>query len=113
MEKVYTCGTGHAYVQVPRAEILRLENMPITLEDATLFLQWQQIPLTIEFSERNTKQRWGTAWPKEGRIILYRHSIWTFLHEVAHIVAGPGQHHAGDFPAALRGLYIAWKQLES
>ena len=112
MEETRYIGTGNSYVQVNSAEILRLENTPITAEQIGLFLGWQQIPARVELSSRNTKQRWGTAIASEGRIILYRHSVWTFLHEIAHIIAGHKCGHSGDFPVALRGLYLAWKEIE-
>ena len=112
LERVSYHGTGDSYVQVHQAEMIRLENRPITPEEAGLFLQWQQIPCTVEFSWRDTKRQWGTAWTKSRRVVLYRHSVWTFLHELAHIVAGH-HGHAGDFPVALRGLYLAWREIES
>ena len=112
MEHVKECGTGNSYVQVAQSEMLRLENVPLSMEMATLFLHWQKISLTLEFSQRDTKSRWGTAWPKKRKVVLYRHSVWTFLHEVAHVVAGH-HGHVGVFPVALRGLYLAWRELES
>ena len=104
--------TGEYYVHVSRDERIRLNNEPITGEKATLFLMWQNIVASVEFSNRKTEYRWGTCWQKSKRIVLYRHSVWVFLHELAHLVA-PDDNHMGDYPTALRGLYLQWLKLEA
>lgn len=112
MEKVARTGTGEAYCITSHAERVRLHNIEIQPDMALAFLQWQQIPAKVEFSQRATQRRWGTAWTKSRRVILYRASVWTFLHEIAHIVAGnPG--HGPDFGQVLHALYLKWKELES
>jgi hypothetical protein len=105
-------GTGNSYVGVEWSEMVRLQNTPVDKEQIKLFLTWQQMAVTVELSSRQTRKRWGSAWPKKKRIVLYRQSVWTFLHELAHVLT-PGDHHSGMFPAALHGLYLKWKEIES
>lgn len=104
--------TGEYYVEVTRDERIRLNNKPIDGDKTTLFLKWQNVPAKVEFSNRTTKYRWGTTWQKRKRIVLYRHSVWVFLHELAHLVA-PQDNHGPDFGVALRGLYLQWLKLEA
>lgn len=112
MEHKYKVGTGEARVSVSHAERVRLNNKEITPDVASLFLTAHQIPAKVEFSQRATMNAWGTCWSEEMRIILYRHSVWTFLHELAHVLT-PKDRHAGMFPIALKGLYLKWKEIES
>lgn len=88
-------------------------------------------PPPIVLSRARTVNRWGTAtqpgkviggkwrknrdpnatsslWVKSeqkvlkfGRVQLYRHSIWVLLHELAHIMAGPGKAHGPVFGQTL------------
>ena len=112
MDRTDHPGTGNSYVQVPWREMLRLQNEPITAEQIRLFLQWQQLPIRVELHNNPKIRQWGTAWHNRKLVRLYRHSVWTFLHEIAHVVAGH-HGHSEDFPVALRGLYLKWKELES
>lgn len=106
-------GTGESYVRVPRAEVLRLNNTHITPEIAELFLLANMIPCQVEFSSRDTKRRWGTAFARSKRVILYRHTVWTFLHEVAHTIADVAEHHGPQFGQILDALYLKWKVVET
>lgn len=112
MEIAMKTSTGESLVNVSVSERLRLLNEEITPDTAKLFLIAHKLPVTVEFSRRDTKIRWGTAWAKKRKIILYRHCIWMFLHELAHVMAGPGEHHGELFALALQGLYLKWKELE-
>lgn len=105
-------GTGECLVRVPRSERIRLNNTPLDIEQAEMFLMWQRLPVKVEFSYRATSQRWGSAWPKEGRMVLYRHAVWIFLHELAHLLADPNEHHGSQFARCLEGLYLKWKEIE-
>lgn len=111
-QRVHSIGTGESYTRVSRTEILRLTNAPIDMETAKLFLIANQIPCKITFSNRKCKMQWGTAWRKDKRIVLYRHCVWTFLHEVAHTIADPGIHHGPQFGLILSALYLKWREVE-
>jgi hypothetical protein len=104
-------GSGNSWCPTPRAEIMRLTNEEIDRETAILFLKWQQIPLTLQWSSRKTKNRWGVAFYDDNRIILYRKDVWTFLHETAHIVARGKEGHGKTFGLVLHGLYLKWKEV--
>ena len=71
-------------------------------------------PCDVNLSQRKTKRRWGTAWQKENRITLYRHSIGMFLHELAHIIAvrefgRKGKGHNFFYWAVLEGMIDTWE----
>jgi hypothetical protein len=89
-KKVYTSGTGNSTCPVPKAEQIRLQNHLI--DDSVvgqvldLLYDMGEDIISVELSHRRTTQRWGTAWPRDRRVILYRHTAWCFLHEVAHIL---------------------------
>src|SRR4030042_4822372 len=109
MDRTDKIGTGEDLVRVPLAERIRLNNTPLNIGDAQAFLEWQQLPVRVEFSYQHTKRRWGSAWPKERRIVLYRHTVWIFLHDLAHVLCNPGEHHGHRFARCLEGLYLKWK----
>ncbi len=109
-------GTGQHYLNYPKTIQVMLQNTPISLDEAiqftsvVAFMQGQE-PITVEFSERKTKRGWGVARPSERRIRLFRHSVGTFLHELAHITVGPGHHHNQVFLSELARLYTFWFEM--
>lgn len=68
----------------------------------------------VTLSNRKTVKRWGTACPDKTKILMYRHSVWIFLHELSHLISPPvrvgnkwdihGQH----FGSTLTKLYQIW-----
>jgi hypothetical protein len=66
---------------------------------------------TIGWSYRQTTTVWGTAWPKERRAIIYRWTVDVFLHELAHLIAGPECiAHGAEFAKILDELIVNWFQ---
>jgi len=107
-------GTGESHCGVSESIRVKMNNTPISQMEAAFFARyaWKQIhgtdkEITIEFSERRTKNQWGTAWRHSLRITLYRWSVGIFLHELAHLTADEGGH-GPAFGAALNKLYILW-----
>ena len=108
--EVDTVGTGEGLVKTPLALRLQLKNTPIDEANALAFVDllkshygFEQYNIKVSFSLRVTYRRWGTAFYRQRRIILYRHDIATFLHELAHIVeflkwgsSGHGERFAGE-----------------
>lgn len=122
MEHANFQGTGNSLCKVPKSEMLRLQNQPIVEPEADLFLWWccanKVSPVDkvshccVEFSSRKTRRRLGTAYHKDCRIILYRHSVWIFLHELAHLMPN-GRGHGISFAKNLDQLYHLWLQFKS
>lgn len=85
-----TSGTGNSTCPVPKAEQVRLQNHLIDNAVVGQFLDllydMGEDIISVELSNRRTTQRWGTAWSYDRRVVLYRHTAWCFLHEVAHVL---------------------------
>lgn len=83
-------GTGNSTCPVSKDEQVRLQNHLIDESVVADFMQtlydMGEDVISVELSHRQTTQRWGTAWTLKRRVVLYRHTAWTFLHEVAHII---------------------------
>jgi predicted metal-dependent hydrolase len=93
------------------ADRINWNNTPLSPEVARRFLDSiDMADTTVTFSKRKTKRRWGTAWKKTNRITLYRHSVWMFLHELAHIKAPVKSGHGREFAQALDDLFAAWQK---
>ena len=99
-------GTGVARLNIDKKYLIKLNNITISNDTALDFLKTYNIICSVNFSNRKTKQRWGTAFYKQDRIILYRHSVMIFLHEVAHITAYNHYDHMGHGKPFLRELKI-------
>jgi hypothetical protein len=115
LTKKTKAGTGERFVRTPEDERIALNNVPIRYQEAQAFAAWYCDAYSrpklrnLTFSKRRTKRRWGTTWPTEGRIILYRHAVWIFLHELAHItVNDPHAHHNKAFARELETVHDAW-----
>jgi len=87
---VRTSGTGNSTCPVPKAEQVRLQNHliddSIVSDILTLLYDMGEDIISIELSHRRTTQRWGTAWTAKRKVVLYRHTAWCLLHEIAHII---------------------------
>lgn len=83
-------GTGNSTCPVPETERVRLQNHLIDDSVVSDFMQvlydMGEDIISVELSYRRTTNRWGTAWSNTRRVVLYRHTAWCFLHEVAHII---------------------------
>jgi predicted metal-dependent hydrolase len=109
LRKSNCTGTGNDRCNVERDEMVRLNNIPIERIQIINFTKKLGLygKTHVILSNRKTVARWGTCWTQTGRIILYRHSVWIFLHELAHIASkSPG--HGSDFGDALDTLYLEW-----
>ena len=115
--------TGDSKVSVPMDEYLRLNNRRIYPKQADEFIEFllrkkdlnqaQRLSLkrlVIEFSAKKTKKLFGRVIKYAyffNRIILYRYSIWIFLHELAHVLCISG-YHDQVFASTLDGLYFKY-----
>ena len=83
-------GSGNSTCPVPKAEQVRLINHLIDEDVVADFLQtlydMGEDVISVELSNRRTSSRWGTAWPHKRKVIIYRHTAWVLIHEVAHII---------------------------
>jgi hypothetical protein len=119
-------GTGNKSCKgVTDAEKLRLVNVLIDRAGMDEFLNVLyangEKKMDITLSPRRTTKRWGSAWYMERRVKLYRHTVWIFLHEVAHIMdvhtsLATGARvrnvkpHGLDFGRHLTQLYNLWME---
>lgn len=117
-------GSGNKYVNTIAALILN--NIEVKIEDCKLFIKFVKpymnkeigTRISIKFSKKPHKIRWGTTkvdlWGHKGnfrkaKIILYRPSIWTFIHEMAHCYRPFSKHNKefGDMVDIMLNLW--WK----
>ena len=117
-------GTGNKSCKVSAAEKLRLTNLIVSKKDVEYFLlvlyATGEDRIRVELSPRRTSSRWGTAWSPERRCILYRHTVWVFLHEVAHVLdikkdftgnrIRNNKPHGREFGLHLKCLYELWME---
>jgi len=87
LHQVNNIGTGVSYVTPAyKDRLMELNNQEIAYDRIIDFYILNSIKAAVvELSERDTKNTWGTAFYHQDRIILYRHSVGTFLHELAHL----------------------------
>ena len=109
-------GSGHRYLSFNKDAHVMLNNEPIDSDMVKAFMSTFPSAIVnevkIEFSNRITRRRWGTAWSYARRIVLYRHVAGVFLHELAHILT-PGHRHDFIFARQVRQLFeqwLTWKQ---
>jgi hypothetical protein len=117
-------GTGNKSCRVSTTEKLRLSNILIDRAGVTEFMNilyaTGERNITVELSNRRTSSRWGTAWTMARRVKIYRHTVWVFLHELAHILdvkknftgltISARKPHGRDFGNHLACLYGIWKE---
>lgn len=106
----YSTGIGNEWCRTPVERQVELNNTAIGYWESTSFIKrcYPGRPFQLEFSARNTVRRWGTCWPDESKIILYRHSAWVLLHELAHF-AHLG--HGPEFGKELDRLVEVWEEM--
>lgn len=116
-------GTGNKTTKVSDSEKLRLTNIIIERAEVDAFLKALydrgEDKIKVELSPRRTSKRWGSAWTLERRVALYRHTVWVFLHEIAHIldvhieqpsgrIVSSNKPHGRDFGYHLKKMYELW-----
>lgn len=83
-------GSGNKSCKVKASEKLRLSNILIDQAGVDEFMKvlyaTGEKVMSIKLSDRFCRNRWGSAWRLERRVAIYRHTVWVFLHEVAHIL---------------------------
>ena len=117
-------GTGNKSCKVSASEKLRLTNLIVNRKDVDAFLDvlyaTGEDRISVEISSRRTSSRWGTAWTTERRCILYRHTVWVYLHELAHVLCikrdftgsriRNNKPHGREFGLHLKCLYEIWME---
>jgi hypothetical protein len=117
-------GTGNKSCKVAKAEKLRLSNILIDSAGVKDFMDILyasgERKIRVELSNRNCSRRWGSAWTIARRVKIYRHTVWVFLHEVAHILdvkknftgmqVAAHRPHGREFGQHLACLYGIWKE---
>jgi hypothetical protein len=118
-------GSGNKSCKVAQDEKLRLSNILISRADADEFLKvlyaTGEKQISVEISDRRTSKRWGTAWTYKRKVIIYRHTVWVFLHELAHILdvkqsfatglaVASCKPHGHDFGSHLSCMYEIWME---
>jgi hypothetical protein len=118
-------GTGNKSCKVSDKEKLRLSNVLIDEAKIDEFLnilyESGEKKMLIELSNRRTSRAWGTAWYFDRRVKIYRHTVWVFLHEVAHVlnikyhpisgnIIRTVKPHGTDFGKHLSMLYDLWME---
>ena len=115
-------GTGNDYVNTIAGVLLN--NIEVKIEDCKAFIKFikpymnKEIgpKITIKFSKRETKKVWGTTKidlmghkgkRRVAKIILYRASIWTFIHEMAHCYR-PFSKHNEEFGKMVHIILTLW-----
>lgn len=116
-------GTGHSKLKPSYKKRIRdLNNTKLRPSEVIDFHEISGIkPINLEFSFRKTKRAWGVAWGVEERVILYRHSVGVYIHELAHIVVerdrkngkyegwGRIKPHGYEFTETLQELMDDWE----
>lgn len=107
---------------VPETDKRELNNRKITRYKVIGFVYFlltrkkMKYPIKVVFSSLKPKRKkkflWGLAWPWCRTITLYRHSVWVFLHELAHIYAPVNEAHGKKFAIHLERVYNYWRQYE-
>ncbi|MCK9506041.1 MAG: M48 family metallopeptidase [Porticoccaceae bacterium] len=113
---VNTPGSGNSGCRTPKSVMVRLNNQPITQGEIDHFVyvackKHGASPVWVTLSNRKTRRRWGTAWPTQRRVTMYRHSVWVFLHEMAHMLVPKGTGHGPAFARRLDELIDMWASL--
>ena len=88
MEKMNCICSGNSSLgKKYKEKMLILNNEELKFNNVKLFLEQNKIPkFPIILSNRKTKTILGTCFPNKQKIILYRHSVAVFLHELSHLV---------------------------
>lgn len=118
--KTYCKCLGESKVKsIPWKERNRLNNEKITRYMARNFLVFLLMnkkikhPIKISFSKETPKKLWGISYNWCRTLILYRHSVWVLLHEMAHVCAPNLSLHDERFAKQLQKLYGYWKEFKN
>ena len=117
-------GTGNKSTPVAQKEKVRLANIIIENAEARAFMEvlygTGENEIRVEMSNRRTSRQWGSAWMLQRRVVIYRHTVWVFLHELAHILdvkrdftgrtIQANRPHGRDFGLCLKTLYDLWME---
>ena len=115
-------GTGNKSTKVTKSEKVRLANIIITNIEVINFLKllyrMGEAKIQVNLSNRRTSKQWGVARTNQRRVVIYRHTIWVFLHEIAHILdvkkdftgrrIRNNKPHGREFGIQLKMLYDLW-----
>ncbi len=116
--KAHSNGTGESQLKdIYKKKMVELNNIPITETMIFEFFLAAKIKsCSVNLSNRKTKNRWGTAWTRQNRMTIYRHSVGVFLHEFAHIFVNRDRKlgesvkaHGKEFARSLEGLMDKWE----
>lgn len=118
-------GTGNSQVNLPRNEIVKLNNTPISPATGRHFAAFalEKIDpakkIEVNFSSRKTIRRWGSVTRQNSRINIYRCSVWVLIHELGHaltpVSTAPGGRrdiHGKKFGSTTRTLYQLWQDFQ-
>ena len=106
--KVGKIGTGESQCSTPKNTRIKFNDVHITIKDINKFLDYiNERDISVQLSNRKTKNRWGTAILSRKEILLYRHSVAVFLHELAHVLCDE-RGHGRIFGRKLDELYEIW-----
>lgn len=132
LKKTYCVCFGESIDRsIPWKEKRNLNNEELTRYTANKFISFllknKKIKHTIkttfstkkEYDPDTRELYWGLAYHLNPRyfhphrhIILYRHSVWIFLHEIAHVCAPINSLHDKIFAKQLRKIYGHWKEFK-
>lgn len=127
LKKTYCICLGEDQVKtIPWEEKKKLNNEKLTRYVVNKFIAFllknKKIKHNIktifstkkEYDPFTKKLYWGYAYTGAyiGRVILYRHSVWIFLHELAHVCAPSNASHDKRFAYHLQRLYGHWKKFK-
>jgi hypothetical protein len=124
-KKTYCVCSGESKDKtVPWEEKKKLNNEKLTRYMAKSFISYLmhtkkiKTPIKVIFSNEviyvygTRRKQWGGSYKWCRTIILYRHSVWVFLHEIAHILAPEGELHGIRFAKKLPILHRWWKEFK-
>ena len=122
MKYMSNVGTGNSKVKVIESYAQRLNNTIIEKKPMLEFMRqyqnaYQLKGATVELSNRKCSRRLGTAWPRQRRVKIYRHSVWVVLHELAHIYANTQvdkrlKPHGQEFADEFMRLINFWRKFQ-
>jgi predicted SprT family Zn-dependent metalloprotease len=124
LPRAFSPGTGNKSSRVRRDDMIALNDINIGQYDFNAFIKMinkehfnKDIDIDIILSNRQCKNRWGTAYLIRKKVLLYRHSVWVFLHEIAHVythhtnppdLGRRRRAHGIRFGKMLNKIYILW-----
>ena len=108
-------GTGVSVIPMTHLGLLeKYTGIEVDQYKAEEFIEFLHICKEIKLilSTRATETRWGTCFCgyKQAKIILYRHSVATFIHELAHVTAWPARSHDEVWGEEVARLLTLWDE---